>query len=83
MNSQWLLPDDGIIDPVAVEITAAGTRRVSLTRPERLAAVALILARGGTVNDIADRLHISGSTAGRLAAGIRAAAPLAVEAGAA
>ena len=72
MNTQWLLPDDGIIDPVAVEIAAAGTRRVALTRPERRAAAALILARGGTAADLADRLHVSGNTAARLAAAIRA-----------
>ena len=59
MNAQWLLPDDGIIDPVAVEIAAAGTRRVRLTGPERRVAAALILARGGTVNDIAARLPVN------------------------
>ena len=72
-NAHWLLPDDGIIDPVAVEITAAGTRRVRLTVPERRATAALILARGGGVNDIAARLHISGGAAAALAASIRAA----------
>ena len=46
--TSWLLPDDGIIDPVAVEIAARGTRRVRLTARERRAAAALIVARGGT-----------------------------------
>ncbi len=73
MDGQWLLPDDGIIDPIAVEITAAGTRRVALTKPERRAAAALILARGGTPADIAKRLHIGGSAARQMAARIRAA----------
>jgi hypothetical protein len=73
-NTQWLIPDDGIIDPVAVEITAAGIRRVRLTVPERRAAAALILARGGTANDIAVRLYISGQAAAALAASIRAGA---------
>lgn len=72
MNSQWLLPDDGIIDPVAVEIAAAGTRRVRLTLPERRFAAALILARGGTANDISARLHVNGQVARRLADVIRA-----------
>ena len=72
--TSWLLPDDGIIDPVAVEITAAGIRRVRLTVPERRAAAALILARGGTANDIAARLHISGQSAAALAASIGAGA---------
>jgi hypothetical protein len=73
-HAHWLLPDDGIIDPVAVEVTAAGTRRVRLTIPERRAAAALILARGGTSGDIAARLHISGGSAAALAASIRATA---------
>lgn len=77
MNAQWLLPDDGIIDPVAVEIAAAGTRPVALTRPERRAAAVLILARGGTVSDIAGRLHLNAGTARRLADAIRAADGLA------
>ena len=72
--TQWLIPDDGIIDPVAVEIMAAGARRVRLTLPERRAAAALILARGGTANDIAARLHIGGRAAVALAAAIRPAA---------
>jgi hypothetical protein len=73
-NAQWLIPDDGFIDPVAVEITAAGIRRVRLTVPERRAAAALILARGGTAGDIAARLHMSGGSAAALAASIRAGA---------
>lgn len=73
----WLLPDDGIVDPVAVEITAAGTRRVRLTASERGAAAALIVARGGTVKDIAARLHVSEATARLLACTVRAAADLA------
>jgi hypothetical protein len=77
MSAQWVLPDDGIIDPVAVEITAAGTRRVKLTAPERRAAAALILARGGTVADIERRLHVSNWMAARMAAAIRAAVDLA------
>lgn len=77
MNAPWLLPDDGIIDPVAVEITAAGTRRVRLTLPERHAAAALILARGGTPADIAARLYMNGRAARHLADAIRAADGLA------
>ena len=34
-----------------------------LTAPERRAAAALILARGGTATDIAARLHVNGSKA--------------------
>jgi hypothetical protein len=70
-RATWLLPDDGIIDPVAVEIAARGARRVRLTAAERRLAAALILARGGSPNDIARRLCMSGNSANALAASIR------------
>ncbi|MFI6516979.1 hypothetical protein ACIBF1_15600 [Spirillospora sp. NPDC050679] len=70
-SSPWLLDDDGIVDQIAVGIAAAGTRRVALTRTERLMAAALILAGGGTSHDIAHRLHVSGTVAARLAAHVR------------
>ena len=62
------LTDDGIIDPVAVEIAARGIRPVALTRAERQLAAVRILARGGTPYLIAKRLHVSGTTALTLAA---------------
>jgi len=62
------LPDDGIIDPVAVQIAASGTRAVALTPAERLLAAAAILARGGTPYLISKLLHVSGTTALALAA---------------
>jgi hypothetical protein len=62
------LADDGIIDPIAVELAARGTRPVALTRSERQLAAAAILARGGTPYVIATRLHVSGTTARTLAA---------------
>lgn len=63
-----VLVDDGIIDPIAVELAARGTRPVALTRTERQLAAAAILARGGTPYVIAMRLHVSGTTALKLAA---------------
>jgi len=68
---EWLLPDDGIIDHVAVEIAAKGERRVALTAPERREAAELILARGGTVNVVAERLCMSEHAATALAYLIR------------
>jgi hypothetical protein len=65
--SPWLLPEDGIIDEVAVEITAAGTRRVRLTETERRHAAARILAAGGSITTIAARLHVSHHRARALA----------------
>jgi hypothetical protein len=62
------LPDDGIIDPVAIEIAARGLRPVALTRPERQLAAARILARGGTPALICQRLHVNGTTALAIAA---------------
>ncbi len=64
----WTLPEDGIIDPVAIEIAATGARPVQLTPAERRLAAARILARGGGASLIAKRLHVSGSTARRFVA---------------
>jgi hypothetical protein len=62
------LPDDGIIDPIAVEIAATGLRPVALTPAERQAAAAAIRTRGGTLSQVCTRLHVSGTTAVTLAA---------------
>jgi hypothetical protein len=62
------LPDDGVIDPIAVEIAASGIRPVPLTPAERRLAAARILAGGGTPYLISQRLHVSGTTALALAA---------------
>ena len=59
--------DDGIIDLIAMQLAARGTRQVALTRSERQLAAARILARGGTPYVIAMRLHVSGATALTLA----------------
>ena len=69
-----VLDDDGIIDPIAVEIAARGTRLVALTPAERQLAAARILARGGTPNLISERLQVSGTTALMLAARCQGAA---------
>jgi hypothetical protein len=67
----WLLPDDGIIDRIAVEIAARGERKVALTAPERRAAAELILAHGGTAQVIAERLCMTDRAASALAYVIR------------
>lgn len=43
-GKDWLLPEDGIIDPVAVAVAAAGLRPVRLTPAEQAAAARLIVA---------------------------------------
>jgi hypothetical protein len=63
-----VLDDDGIIDPIAVEIAARGARPVALTPAERQLAAARILACGGTPYLISERLQVSGTTALMLAA---------------
>jgi hypothetical protein len=63
-----VLADDGIVDPIAVEIAASGTRTVALTPAERQLAAARILAPGGTPYLISKRLHVNGTTALTLAA---------------
>jgi len=40
IQDPWLLPDDGIVDDVAVDIAAHGYRRVRLTVRERELALA-------------------------------------------
>jgi len=69
-RSRWVIPDDGIIDAVAVEVAASGQRPVRLTCAERREAAARILARGGTVGVVAKRLRMSGSAVRVLVASI-------------
>ncbi len=59
----FILPDDGIIDPLAVEVAARGIRPIALTPAERQLAAARILAQGGTITHVCTRLHVSGTTA--------------------
>ncbi|WFE45326.1 hypothetical protein [Verrucosispora sp. WMMD1129] len=62
--------DDDLIDEIAVDLALTG-QQVRLTRAERDRAIAVGLARGLTSAAIADRLHISGSTANHIANRIR------------
>lgn len=68
------VPAPELVDEIAVEVAAAGVRPVSLTRAERLAAVALLLSRGLNVSEIGKRLRLNGSTAAALVAQVRAGA---------
>jgi hypothetical protein len=62
---KWLLPDDGAIDEVNVHRAARGVP-VRLTRDERTAAARLIIQDGGGPSLLSLRLHMSGTSAGRL-----------------
>ncbi|MDL4777599.1 hypothetical protein [Actinomadura xylanilytica] len=70
----WLLPEDGIVDLIAIDLAVRGVRRVALTPSERRIAAASILAVGGTSNTIAKRLHMAHTTARALARQVSAAA---------
>lgn len=62
-----LLPDDGTIDAIAVDIAVKGTRLVRLTNTERELAAHRIILSGGTVETIQHHLDVSERIARRLA----------------
>jgi len=57
-DDPYLLPDDGLIDPLAVEIVIYGERRIALTHAERLAAATALVQRRGTARMISMRLSL-------------------------
>src|SRR3954468_11573099 len=57
-----LLPEDGIVDDIAVERAIAG-EKIPLTHRERAAVAAHITAHGGGPGEIGKRLGVSGTTA--------------------
>lgn len=70
------LDDDGIVDPVAVEIAARGTRPVELTETEQVHAAVLMLKRGAPRPLVAYRLRLGAPTVRRIAAALQIAASL-------
>jgi hypothetical protein len=79
MPNPWLIPDDGIVDDVAIEIAVRGRRPVCLTRLERSVAAALILAMGGGTRDLCERLKVTDKTACQLARQARRLQEIAAE----
>jgi hypothetical protein len=71
-RNRWLLPEDGIVDEIAIEVATRGARPVALTPAERRLAAGHILARGGTPFQICRRLRISYTAACALAADLAA-----------
>jgi hypothetical protein len=51
------IPNDGLIDPIAIEIAVRGTREVRLTWPERYIAAAMMHRLGVSFAEINMRLH--------------------------
>lgn len=58
-----IVPDDGIVDGIALEIAVTGMRVVRMTRKERRLAARRILLSGGDVPEVAARLGISQDSA--------------------
>ena len=61
----WLIPEDGVVDELAVELAASGERRVRLTHHERRLATARILAHGGTPSLVYERLGLTSMSAAK------------------
>lgn len=53
------VPNDGILDWVAIDAAARGLRKVRLTWVEKDIALGMILANGGTLCDAQERLGIN------------------------
>jgi hypothetical protein len=62
-----MLPDDGLIDEVAVTLAVTGARVVALTPAERDLAVHRMIARGADVAELAAHLGTSYAAASRAA----------------
>lgn len=67
-NHERELPEDTIVDRIAVEVAAAGLRDVRLTPTERRYAAALIFLAHGSTNLVCARLRVSAPEAARLVA---------------
>ena len=61
----WLLPDDGLVDMLAVRVAANGYRPVRLTRTERKLAALQILEHGGKAADLYERLSLTSLSAAK------------------
>ena len=55
----WVIPEDGVVDELAIELAASGERCVRLTHKERRLATARILAHGGTPSLVYERLGLT------------------------
>lgn len=61
-----LLPDDGIVDEVAIGLAVSGARRVRLTEAERAIAAERMIRGGADLAELAAHLGTSTAAAGRL-----------------
>jgi hypothetical protein len=65
-----LLPEDGVIDPVAIRIAIAGDRVVRMTLTERQIAARTIIASGAGVAELSGKLGIGSHEISAFLAGI-------------
>src|SRR6266581_2140174 len=72
-----LLPDDGLIDELAISIAVSGVRVVRLTEAERAIAAERMIRGGADLAELAAHLGTSTAAAGRLirALGYRLSTP--------
>ncbi|MEU7895562.1 hypothetical protein AB0B45_22245 [Nonomuraea sp. NPDC049152] len=70
-----LLTEDGVVDLMAVDLVVTSQRQVQLTPTERLLAATRILAAGGGVGDVAQRMGVEHTIARRLVNRITAELP--------
>lgn len=70
-GTSMLLPDDGFIDPVAVELAVSGKRAVRMTHAERIEAVRRLMGGSLTFTEIGERIGVSMSHAKRLSVAAR------------
>lgn len=54
-----VLPEDGIVDPIAVTIAVTGERPVALTRTEQRAVARVLISQGVSTTAIAYRLRLN------------------------
>ncbi len=55
----WILPDDGYIDEIAVELTINGVRVVALTDEERMVCLLRMISMSLKPHEMRQRLHVT------------------------
>jgi hypothetical protein len=53
-----LLPEDGIVDEIAVYLAVNGIRKVAMTHRERVEATRQMLLHGASIREMCDHLHV-------------------------
>lgn len=59
LPGSFLLPEDGVIDEFAIHLAMNGTRRVGLTKSERVEIARRLFAEGHSVAHVRYRLKVS------------------------